>query len=124
MSTFNCPHGLRWEEHCEMCIEELRNDTAELNAEQAYSGKPSRGQVDGDHYKKLPIQPFAYSMANKLDPLQHTIVKYVTRFRDKAGVKDLRKAIHCTELLIAWEEGGLSAFDLQVKLDEITNEGE
>ena len=63
MSTFNCPHGLRWEEHCEMCIEELRNDTAELNAEQAYSGKPSRGQVDGDHYKKLPIQPLPASSA-------------------------------------------------------------
>lgn len=65
---------------------------------------PRQGQVDGDHYRKLPIQPFDYSMANGLDPLQHTIVKYVTRFRDKAGIKDLRKAIHCVELLIAFEE--------------------
>jgi len=121
-----CEHGVRWPQTCGACPADIvhRDAKAEQLAAQAYSGKPSRGQVDGDHYKKLPVQPFAYSMANKLDPLQHTIIKYVTRFRDKAGVKDLRKAIHCTELLIAWEEGGLSAFDLQIKLDEITNEGE
>jgi hypothetical protein len=127
MSTFNCPHGTPWEYVCGPCDDErIAERAAEQLAAQAYGGKtrenpgkPSRGQVDGDHYKKLSVQPFAYSMANKLDPLQHTIIKYVTRFRDKAGVKDLRKAIHCTELLIAWEEGGLSAFDLQVKLDEL-----
>ena len=36
-------------------------------------------QIGGDHYKKLEIQPMEYSMANGLDPLQHTIVKYATR---------------------------------------------
>lgn len=130
-----CRHGLVLDMFCEECSAEaygrygdgLRNIAGP--AYQRYSGaetlhiedtKPAHGQVDGDHYKKLPIQPFAYSMANRLDPLQHTIIKYVTRFRDKGGVKDLRKAIHCTELLIAWEEGGLSSFDLQAKLDEIT----
>ncbi len=65
-----------------------------------------QAQVDGDHYRKLPIQPFDYSMANGLDPLQHTIVKYVTRFRDKNGVVDLEKAKHCIDLLIAHETGG------------------
>ena len=69
---------------------------------------PIKRQVEGDHYAKLPIQPFQYAMANKLDPLQHTIVKYVTRFRDKNGRVDLEKAIHCIELLIQHEyEGGL-----------------
>lgn len=67
------------------------------------------GQVDGDHYRKLPIQPFDYSMANGLDPLQHTIIKYVTRFRDKNGVVDLEKAKHCIDLLIAHEQGGPAA---------------
>lgn len=62
------------------------------------------GQEGGNHYKKLPIQPFEYSMKNKLDPIQHTVIKYVTRFRDKNGVEDLRKAIHCIELLIQYEE--------------------
>lgn len=64
----------------------------------------SSTQIGGDHYTKLPIQPFQYSMANGLDPLQHTVVKYVTRFRDKGGIQDLRKAIHCLEMLIEFEE--------------------
>ena len=62
-------------------------------------------QVDGDHYKKLAIQPMVYSMANKLDACQHTIVKYVTRFRDKGGIKDLEKAKHVIDMLIEMEQG-------------------
>jgi len=43
-------------------------------------------------------------MQNGLDPLQHTIIKYVTRFRDKGGIADLEKAKHCIDLLIEFEE--------------------
>jgi len=76
---------------------------------------PSQRQEGGSHYTKCPIQPFAYSMANGLDPLQHTVVKYTTRFRDKGGIEDLRKAIHCLELLIAWEEQREGAFGLSTR---------
>jgi hypothetical protein len=62
-------------------------------------------QEGGSHYTKCKIQPFQYSMANGLDPMQHTIIKYVTRFRDKGGVADLKKAIHTLELLIEHEGG-------------------
>ena len=61
-------------------------------------------QVGGDHYRKLPIQPFRYSMENGLDTMQHTIIKYVTRFRDKGGVADLEKAKQTIDLLIEWEK--------------------
>jgi hypothetical protein len=61
-------------------------------------------QIAGNHYTKLAIQPMEYSMANNLDACQHTIIKYVTRFRDKAGIQDLRKAIHVIEMLIEFEE--------------------
>ena len=60
-------------------------------------------QIGGDHYTKLAIQPMQYSMKNGLDPLQHTIIKYVTRFRDKAGIEDLEKAKHCIDMLIEFE---------------------
>jgi hypothetical protein len=66
---------------------------------------PLNTQVGGDHYSKLKIQPMEYSMANKLDPCQHTIIKYVTRFRDKGGTNDLLKARHVIDMLIAFEEG-------------------
>ena len=61
-------------------------------------------QIDGQHYTDCVIQPFEYSMANKLDPMQHTIIKYVTRFRSKNGIVDLEKAKHTLELLIEWEK--------------------
>lgn len=60
-------------------------------------------QVGGDHYKGMEIQPMVYSMANKLDPCQHTIIKYVSRFRDKGGIADLEKAKHVIEMLIEFE---------------------
>ena len=65
--------------------------------------KPLDVQVGGDHYKAMAIQPMEYSMANKLDACQHTIIKYVTRFRDKGGIQDLEKAKHCIDLLIHFE---------------------
>ena len=64
---------------------------------------PLSTQIGGDHYTKLAIQPMRYSMENGLDPLQHTIIKYVTRFRDKAGIEDLEKAKHCIDMLIEFE---------------------
>ena len=65
---------------------------------------PLETHIGGDHYTKLAIQPMQYSMKNGLDPLQHTIIKYVTRFRDKAGIEDLEKAKHCIDMLIEFEK--------------------
>ena len=65
---------------------------------------PLSTQIGGDHYTKLAIQPMRYSMENGLDALQHTIIKYVTRFRDKAGIEDLEKAKHCIDMLIEYEK--------------------
>lgn len=64
---------------------------------------PSARQIGGDHYAKLAIQPMRYSMANGLNALQHTIIKYVTRYKDKGGIEDLRKAAHSVEMLIQHE---------------------
>ena len=65
-------------------------------------------QVSGTHYSKLAIQPMQYSMANKLDACQHTIIKYVTRFRDKGKLADLEKARHVLDMLIELEYGSKS----------------
>ena len=60
-------------------------------------------QVGGGHYKDLPIQPIEYCMANGLDACQSSIVRYVTRFRNKGGIEDLQKAKHYIDLLIEFE---------------------
>ncbi|AZC00314.1 DUF3310 domain-containing protein [Acinetobacter pittii] len=57
-------------------------------------------QEGGDHYKKLAIGPTEYSLANGLDAGQSAIIKYVTRFKDKNGLQDLKKARHTIDLLI------------------------
>jgi hypothetical protein len=60
-------------------------------------------QVDGDHYRNKGIQPIIYIHANDLGFCEGNVVKYVTRWRDKNGVADLKKAIHYLELLIELE---------------------
>lgn len=57
-------------------------------------------QVGGDWYKNLAIQPAEYCQRNNLNMLESGVVKYVTRHRNKDGEKDIRKAIHCLELLL------------------------
>jgi len=60
-------------------------------------------QVNGSHYKDKGIQPIIYIHANNLGFCEGNVVKYVTRWRDKGGEADLRKAIHYLELLIQLE---------------------
>ena len=64
---------------------------------------PLDEQVGGDHYSKLAIQPAVYAQHNKLSYLQGTIIKYVTRYKDKGGVEDLYKAMHSIKILIELE---------------------
>lgn len=66
---------------------------------------PKDTQVGGGHYTKMPIQVFEFTMSNKMDPMQHTIIKYVSRFRDKGGREDLEKAKHTIDLLIENDYG-------------------
>jgi hypothetical protein len=42
----------------------------------------------------------SYSIANQLGWAEGEVIKYVTRWRNKNGVEDLKKAIHCLEALI------------------------
>jgi hypothetical protein len=60
-------------------------------------------QVGGDHYRDKGIQPIEYIHANNLGFCEGNVVKYVTRWKDKGGEDDLRKAIHYLELLIQLE---------------------
>ena len=60
-------------------------------------------QIAGTHYSKLKIQPVQYIHANGLGFCEGSIVKYITRWRDKGGIEDLRKARHFIDLLIELE---------------------
>lgn len=60
-------------------------------------------QVDGSHYKNLPIQPVQYIHANGIGYFEGNVIKYVSRWRSKNGVADLEKAKHYIDLLIELE---------------------
>lgn len=95
----NCyHHGARYTSGftCPDCIreEELKQEANALGT-----------QVGGSHYKNRPIQPVQYCMANGIPFMEGSVIKYVTRWRDKGGVEDLKKARHFLDMLIEYEEG-------------------
>lgn len=63
-------------------------------------------QVGGDHYLKRGLQPVEFWAANKWDGFAASILKYVTRWRDKSGVTDLEKALHFGQLRMELGGGG------------------
>lgn len=67
--------------------------------------KVCKQQTGGSHYQDLKITPIEYAMANKLDACQFSVVKYITRFRDKNGLEDLMKAKDFIDMLITSEYG-------------------
>lgn len=71
--------------------------------------KPQKGantkQVAGSHYSDKEIQPWDYIHANNLCYFTGNALKYVSRWKDKGGINDLKKAIHYLEKLIELEEG-------------------
>ena len=66
-------------------------------------------QVGGSHYKNLKIQPIEYIYANNMPFIEASILKYISRWRNKNGIQDLMKAKHFIELLIELESKGNEA---------------
>ena len=66
-------------------------------------------QEGGSHYKNLKIQPVEYIHANGIPYMEGNVIKYVTRWKSKNGLADLRKARHYLDLLIEMEERDATA---------------
>jgi hypothetical protein len=60
-------------------------------------------QVDGSHYKDMQIQPIIYIYANNIPFIEGNVIKYVSRWKNKNGIKDLEKARHLIDMLIEFE---------------------
>lgn len=61
-------------------------------------------QIGGDHYKKMKIQPVEYILANDIGFIEGSVIKYVSRWRNKNGLEDLKKARHLLDLFIESKE--------------------
>lgn len=62
-------------------------------------------QEGGTHYKDMAIQPVEFIHRNGIGFVEGNVVKYVTRWRTKGGIEDLRKAMHYLNMLIELEGG-------------------
>jgi hypothetical protein len=65
--------------------------------------KALQTQIGGSHYTDMAIQPIEYILANNIPFPEGNVIKYVSRWRAKGGVKDLEKAVHHLKLLIEHE---------------------
>ena len=60
----------------------------------------SANNTGPNHYKDKAVQPWDFIVSNNLGYLEGNVVKYISRWRQKGGVDDLRKAKHYIEKLI------------------------
>ena len=60
-------------------------------------------QEGGSHYKDMVIQPVEFIHKNKIPFIEGCVIKYCTRWRQKGGIEDLKKARHFLDLLIEME---------------------
>lgn len=74
-----------------------------MSEEQAQYAAALTTQVGGNHYKDMPIQPVEYIHKNGIGYFEGCVIKYVSRWRKKNGVEDLKKARHFLDLLIEFE---------------------
>lgn len=82
----------------------LRKAVDDLRGAMSVLSSANDTQVGGQHYKAKTIQPWDFIAANGLGYFEGNIVKYVSRWRDKGGLDDLRKARHYLDKLIELEE--------------------
>ena len=62
-------------------------------------------QIGGSHYKDKTIQPWDYIIANDLGYLEGNVVKYISRWKNKNGIEDLKKAQHYLAKLLEVANG-------------------
>jgi hypothetical protein len=70
---------------------------------QSKKENPLDVQIGGQHYKDLKIQPVEYMHANNMGYIEGAIVKYISRYKNKGGIEDLKKIKHFVDLLIKLE---------------------
>lgn len=61
-------------------------------------------QVQGNHYRRLEPQPWDVIAAWDLNFFEGNCLKYLSRWKEKNGVDDLKKARHYLDKLIEIEQ--------------------
>lgn len=86
--------------------------------------RETNGQVGGDHYKKCGIEPVEYIHANGLDFNEGSIVKYISRHRNKNGAEDIRKIKDYCDIILELDYGILPEAKIKDNGDVVMEEQE
>ena len=86
--------------------------------------RETNGQVGGDHYKKCGIEPVEYIHANGLDFNEGSIVKYISRHRNKNGAEDIRKIKDYCDIILELDYGILPEAKIKENCDVVMEEHE
>ena len=80
-----------------------------------------------DHYKKCGIEPVEYIHANGLDFNEGSIVKYISRHRNKNGAEDIRKIKDYCDIILELDygikrtiEGDIRDLEVRLKKEGLT----
>lgn len=76
-------------------------------------------QVGGTHYTQCSIQPIEYIHANNLNFDEGSIVKYVTRHRNKNKDEDIKKIIQYATFILS-NDYNFTKEDIKTFLSSLT----
>ena len=62
-----------------------------------------KDNIKPDHYGGSEIDVIDFCQANNLDFMQGNVIKYITRYRKKNGLEDIRKAVEYINRILADE---------------------
>tara|TARA_R110000796_G_scaffold117383_2_gene230213 strand:- start:15 stop:440 length:426 start_codon:yes stop_codon:yes gene_type:complete len=93
-----------WSDEYESYKKAVREPNGEENMSPFESRQIENMLINKEHYKG-GIEPTEYIKSNNLDFFEGNVVKYITRWRKKDGINDLRKAKDYIEMLIKQEIG-------------------
>lgn len=63
----------------------------------------SKDNIKPEHYGDSGIDVIDFCQSNNLDFMQGNVVKYITRYRKKNGLEDVRKAVEYINRILADE---------------------
>ena len=99
---------------CKICKQEYIINKSTLNREMGEGSfyicptcrshdAAEKDNINPDHYGNSGIDVIDFCQANNLDFMQGNVIKYITRYRKKNGLEDVRKAVEYINRILANE---------------------
>ena len=68
-----------------------------------FMNSKEKDNIKPDHYGNSEIDVIRFCQANNLDFMQGNVIKYITRYRKKNGLEDIRKTVEYINRILADE---------------------